>query len=83
MLHRDKFSPKAEMDNVAMVKVTGEARGKIQHIPWNEDNVPVIASTILILASVFCAISSAFISAMSSSMSGELRSFFRAETKKK
>ena len=39
MLHRNKFSPDSEMSNVAMVKVTGEERGTIQHIPWNDDSV--------------------------------------------
>ena len=42
MLHRNNFSPNSAMQNVAMVKVTGESTGTIYHIPWNASVVPNI-----------------------------------------
>ena len=37
MLHRNKFSSDGDMQNVAMVEVTGESKGTIYQIPWNDD----------------------------------------------
>jgi len=35
VLHRNMFSPDSELQDVAMVKVTGQSRGTISHIAWN------------------------------------------------
>ena len=43
MLHGNRLSPDSAMRNVAMVKVTGESKGTIYHIPWNASVVPNLA----------------------------------------
>ena len=44
MLHRSKFDPSGRLPKVAMVKVTGESRGTIHHIPWNDSLVLTAAA---------------------------------------